>query len=72
MALTEELDPKEVGDLLSQWSGDVLGRFALRDRSVSEADIYEAVAVSLINSRDTSEGVFSPDNHRIVSLFIDP
>jgi hypothetical protein len=68
----DELDPKEVGDLLNEWSGDVLSRVALGDPSISEADIYEAVAVSWINSQDTLEGVLSPHNHRVVSLFIDP
>jgi hypothetical protein len=67
----DELDPSDVEQTLSEWSGSILGRFALGE-PVSEADLYEAVAFSWISSRQTYEEVFSPHNHRIVELLISP
>jgi hypothetical protein len=66
------LDPNDVEGMLTEWSGDALGRFALGDESVTQQDLDEATAVLWISSRDTFEGVFSPDHHRIVDLFVTP
>ncbi len=59
-------------EFFHQRTGDVLGSFALDPDSVSEADVYDAVWSSLIATRTTLDGVLSPDNHRIVELFITP
>jgi hypothetical protein len=57
---------------LRGWAGEVLGRFALDPASVSEKDIYEAVAVSWIATRETFDEVFDPLNAYVVDLFCTP
>ena len=68
----DELDPNEAERLLTKWSGEILGRFALGDETVTHGDLYQAAAISWIGIQDTPEGVFNPHNHRIVDLFVTP
>jgi hypothetical protein len=65
-------DPEELSRVLREWSGDVLGRFALDPESVSGSDLYEAVACSWIETRTTEAEVFDPLNHYVVDLFVTP
>lgn len=66
------VDPHEVERLLSEQSGETIGRFALGDESVTQRDLYDAAAFSWISSRETPESIFNPENHRIVDLFVTP
>jgi hypothetical protein len=59
-------------DLFAQYSGDVLGPFALGDGSVTEEHLYQAVSISQIATQETPKGILSPYNPRIVELFITP
>jgi hypothetical protein len=65
-------DPNEAADVLSQWAGGVVARFALDASSVSEGDVYEAVGVSLGLSATTDEELLNPRNPYIVDLFCTP
>ena len=66
------LDPDGASEMLSHWAGNVLGRFALDETSVSDAELYEAVGVSLVMNAKTEEEVFDPRNAFIVDLFCTP
>ena len=57
-------------DQFSEWSGDVLGRFALGDPSISYGDLYEAVSVSWVFACERVEEVLSPRNSWVVDLFL--
>lgn len=66
------VDPDGASEMLSQWAGSVLGRLALDGTSVSDAELYEAVGVSVILNAKTEEEVFDPRNAFIVDLFCTP
>jgi len=66
------LDPDDVRRLLSEQTGETVGKFALGDPNVSYEELYHAVAVSWISMQNTPEAVFSPENHRIVDFFVTP
>jgi hypothetical protein len=67
-----ELDPSQGSDVIREWSGEVLGRMALGDPTVTELDIYEAVGASLALSAVTLDELLSPRNSYVVDLFCTP
>jgi hypothetical protein len=66
------ISPDDASEMLSQWAGNVVGSFALDETSVSDADLYEAVGVSLVMNAKTEDEVFDPRNAFIVDLFCTP
>ncbi len=53
------LDPDDVSRLLSEQTGETLGKFALGDPNVSYEDLCDAVAVSWIGLQDAFEGALA-------------
>jgi hypothetical protein len=66
------ISPDDASEMLSRWAGNVVGSFALDETSVSDADLYEAVGVSLVMNAKTEDEVFDPRNAFIVDLFCTP
>jgi hypothetical protein len=63
------VDPEEE---LRQWAGDVVGRFALDERSVRYGELVEAVGVSKALSAKTVEELLDPNSAYLVELFCSP
>ena len=72
MNYSDPVDPYQAGELLSQWAGGVIGRFALDESSVTHSELMEAVSVSLTLSAQTLDEIFNLRNGFVVDLFCSP
>lgn len=66
------IEPEEVDDALRQWTGEVLGKIALDETTVSYNDLLEAVTATLIMTAETVEDALSPRTAYLAELFCSP